>query len=66
MLESKEKAHHRIPLSLPKAKDDALDNVEGEDEEDAVEKSDEDSKDEDSEANLPDVLRSAFSRLSAR
>ena len=65
-VESKEKAHHRLPLSMPKAKDGALDNVEDNDEENAVENSNEDSKDGDSETDLPDALRSAFSRLSAR
>ena len=65
MLEFEEKAHHRLLLSLPKAKDSALENMEDKDEEDAVVQSKEDSKDEDSEADLPDALRSAFSRLSA-
>ena len=53
MLEFKEKAHHQLPLSLPKAKDGAPENVEDEDKEDAVEQNDEDSEDEDSEADLP-------------
>ena len=66
MLESEETTHHRLPLSLPKAKDGAPENVEDEDEEDTVEQSDEDFEDEDSEADLPNVLRSTFSRLSAR
>ena len=65
MLESEEKPHHRLPLSLPKEKDGASDNVEDEDEENVVEQSDEDFKDRDSEADLPDALKSAFSRLSA-
>ena len=51
-------------LSLPKVKDGAPDNMEDEDEEDVVEQSDEDSEDGDSEADLPDALRSIFSRLS--
>ena len=36
MLKSEEKSHHRLPLSLPKSKDGAPDNMEDEDEEDAT------------------------------
>ena len=66
MLETKEKGHHRLPLSMPKAKDGAQNNVEDDDEEIAAENSEEDFEDGDSEADLPGALRSAFSRLSAR
>ena len=66
MLESEEKSHHRLPLSLPKSKDGASDNMEDEDEEDPTvgQQSEEDSHEEDPEADLPDVLQSAFARLS--
>ena len=68
MLESEEKSHHRLPLTLLKAKDRALNDMdEGED--DAIvagQKSEEDSKDEDPEVDLPNALRSAFARLSTR
>ena len=65
MLESKEKAHHRLPLSLPKEKDGAPNNMEDEDKEDTIEPSNEDSADDDFEVDLQDALRNAFSRLSA-
>ena len=39
--------------------------MEDEDDEDAIKQSEGDFEDEDPEANLPDVFRSAFSRLSA-
>ena len=66
--ESEEKSHHRLPLSLPKAKDGALDNLEDEDEEEAVveQQREEDSEEEDPEADFQDALRSTFSRLSTR
>ena len=41
MLELEEKVHDRLPLSMPKAKDCALDNMEDDDEENIVENSDE-------------------------
>ena len=68
MLESEEKSHHRLPLSLPKAKDGAPNNLENEDEEGVAieQKSEEDSEDEDPKTDLLDALRSVFSRLSAR
>ena len=56
MLESEEKAHHRLPLLMPKAKDDTPDNVQDEDEENAAENSDEDSEDGDYEVDLLDAL----------
>ena len=66
MLETEEKVHHGLLLSMTKSKDGAQDNVEDDDEGNAAENSEEDSKDGDSEADLPDALQSAFSRLSAR
>ena len=56
MLEFEDKAHHRLPLSLPKAKDYGLDNVEDDEEENATENSDEDSEDSASEADIPYAL----------
>ena len=58
MLESKDKSHHRLPLSLPKSKDEARNNLEDEDEEGAPVKqqSEEGSEDEDLEVDLPNVL----------
>ena len=53
-------------MSIPKPKDDALDNVEDKEEENVAENSDEDFEDVDFEADLLDVLRRAFSRLSTR
>ena len=68
MLESEEKPHHRLPLTLLKAKDGALDDMDEEEEDKATpgQQSEEDSEDEDPEADLLDVLRSIFARLSAR
>ena len=66
MLETKEKVHHRLPLSMPKAKDGAQDNVKDDDEGNVAENREEDSEDGDSEVDLPNALRSAFSRLSTR
>ena len=68
MLESEEKSHHRLPLTILKAKDRALNDMD-EEEDDAIvagQKSEEDSKDEDPEVDLPNALRSAFARLSTR
>ena len=56
MLEFEDKSHHRLPLSLPKEKDDALDNAEDDEEENATENSDEDSEDGASEADIPYAL----------
>ena len=68
MHESKEKSNHRLPLSLPKLKDVAPDDMEDEEEEDdgaAGQQSEEDSENEDLEADLPNALRSTFARLLA-
>ena len=68
MLESEEKAYHRLLLSLPKSNGGAQDDMEDEEKENVVarEQSEEDLEDEDPEADLPDALRSSFARLSAR
>ena len=54
MLEYEEKSYHRLPLTLPKSKDGATDdmNEEEEDSETIGQQSKEDLEDEDPEANL--------------
>ena len=68
MLESGEKSHHRLPLTLPKSKNGAPYDMD-EEEKDVVatrQQREEDSEDEDLEADLPDALQIAFTRLSTR
>ena len=67
MLESKEKSYHQLPLTLPKSKDGAPNDM-NEEEEDAAtvgQQTKEDLEDEDLEADLRDAIRRAFARLSA-
>ena len=68
MLELEEKSHHRLPLTLPKAKDGAPDDMDEEEEDATVarQQSADDSKDKDPKVDLANALRSAFARLSAR
>ena len=68
MLESEEKSHHRLPLSLLKSKDGEPNNLDDEDEEDIAteQQREEDFVDEDPEADFPDALRSVLSRLLSR
>ena len=69
MHESEEKATHELPLSLPKSKDEAFDDMEEVEQGEVVaigEPVEEDSDDNEDIGDIPIVLWREFSRLSAR
>ena len=68
MVKSEEKSHHQQPLSLPKSKGGAQNDMEDVEKEDEVvgEQSEEDLEDEDLEVDLRNALWSTFARLLAR
>ena len=56
MLELEEKSHHRLPMSLPKSKDRASDDMEEDEERESPTTGQHDDEDSNGEENIVDLL----------